>query len=219
MTEKEWLKSNDAIAMLQFLKGKKVATPRKLCLFTCARLRGLLSDQPPVLALIEIAEQFVEGPVSIEERRSALAKFKTIQDLRTPILDLRSLRLNLVRHCLTVSLAGYGAEMEWWHYATGAATCSKAEPEAARQAATLLRETFLTPLIRRVPRIPPSWLTTNVVSLGQAIYDQRAFDQMPILADALEDAGCTNEEVLAHARGEGPHVRGCWLIDLLLDKE
>src|SRR5271154_6347791 len=85
MTETEWLKSNDAIAMLKFLKGKSVATPRKLCLFTCARLRGLLSDQPPVLDLIEVAEQFVEGPVSVEERRSALAKFEA----RSAFADIR----------------------------------------------------------------------------------------------------------------------------------
>ena len=64
-----------------------------------------------------------------------------------------------------------------------------------------------------------SWLTTNVVSLAQTIYDQRRFQDMPILADALEDAGCTNQEVLAHCRGEKPHVRGCWVVDLLLGKE
>jgi hypothetical protein len=62
----------------------------------------------------------------------------------------------------------------------------------------------------------PHWQTSTAIGLAQAIYDQRAFDRMPILADALEDAGCTNEEVLAHCRGEGPHVRGCWVVDMLL---
>jgi hypothetical protein len=54
--------------------------------------------------------------------------------------------------------------------------------------------------------------------MAQAIYDGRTFDQLPILADALEEAGCHNSDVLAHCRSEGPHVRGCWVVDLLLGK-
>jgi hypothetical protein len=56
------------------------------------------------------------------------------------------------------------------------------------------------------------------VQLACAIYDDRAFEQLPILADALEEAGCDNADILAHCRGPGPHVRGCWLVDLLLGK-
>jgi hypothetical protein len=55
--------------------------------------------------------------------------------------------------------------------------------------------------------------------LVQGLYDERAFDHLPILADALEEAGCTNADILNHLRGPGPHVRGCWVVDLLLDKE
>jgi hypothetical protein len=58
----------------------------------------------------------------------------------------------------------------------------------------------------------PSWLSWNdgtVVKMAQAIYDDRAFDRLPILADALEDAGCSDADILAHCRSEGPHVRGC----------
>ena len=55
--------------------------------------------------------------------------------------------------------------------------------------------------------------------LAQGIYDDRAFDRLPVLADALEEAGCTNAEILAHCREPGPHVRGCWALDLLLGKE
>jgi hypothetical protein len=55
--------------------------------------------------------------------------------------------------------------------------------------------------------------------MAQAIYDERAFDRLPILADALEDAGCTNADILGHCRGAGPHAKGCWVVDLLLGKE
>jgi len=63
-----------------------------------------------------------------------------------------------------------------------------------------------------------SWLTTTVVALASGIYDEKAFDRMPILADALQDAGCDNADVIAHCRSAGSHVRGCWLIDTLLGK-
>jgi hypothetical protein len=58
-----------------------------------------------------------------------------------------------------------------------------------------------------------------VVSLAWGIYDDRAFDRMPILADALQDAGCDDEQILDHCRGPGRHLRGCWVVDLVLAKE
>jgi hypothetical protein len=67
--------------------------------------------------------------------------------------------------------------------------------------------------------IDPRWRTSDVLGLARAIYDDRAFERMPILADALMDAGCENEEIIGHCRGEGPHVRGCWVVDLVLDKK
>jgi hypothetical protein len=54
--------------------------------------------------------------------------------------------------------------------------------------------------------------------MAQAIYNERGFDRLPILGDALEDAGCTDRDILDHCRGPGPHVRGCWAVDLLLGK-
>ena len=61
--------------------------------------------------------------------------------------------------------------------------------------------------------------STDAVGVARAIYDDRAFDRLPILADALMDAGCDDEQILAHCRGPGPHVRGCWVVDLVLGKE
>ncbi|MBN9122373.1 MAG: hypothetical protein J0I06_25070 [Planctomycetes bacterium] len=78
-----------------------------------------------------------------------------------------------------------------------------------------MREVFGNPF--RPVDVSP-WLTSDVVALARGIYDERAFDRMPILADALQDAGCDNVNVLDHCRGPGEHVRGCWVIDLLLGK-
>jgi hypothetical protein len=83
--------------------------------------------------------------------------------------------------------------------------------------ASLLRDIAGNPF--RPVTISPTWQTANVVAIAQAIYDERGFDRLPILADALEDAGCTNVEILEHCRAGGEHVRGCWVVDLLLGKE
>jgi hypothetical protein len=68
------------------------------------------------------------------------------------------------------------------------------------------------------PSPDPRWQTSTVVDLATAIYNERAFDRMPILADALMNAGCDNDEIIAHCRDAGPHLRGCWVVDLLLGK-
>ena len=66
--------------------------------------------------------------------------------------------------------------------------------------------------------VDPRWLTSPVLILAQQMYDARDFAPLPILADALEEAGCDDADVLAHCRGSGPHVRGCWVVDLILGK-
>ena len=65
----------------------------------------------------------------------------------------------------------------------------------------------------------PDWRTTTAIQLAQQMYDSRDFSAMPILADALQDAGCDHADILDHCRGPGPHVRGCWVVDLVLGKE
>ena len=80
----------------------------------------------------------------------------------------------------------------------------------------ILRDIFGNPF--RPVSFAPAWRTDTAVSLARQMYESRDFSAMPILADALQDAGCTDEEVLGHCRGPGPHVRGCWVVDLLLGK-
>jgi hypothetical protein len=83
----------------------------------------------------------------------------------------------------------------------------------------LLLDIFGNPF-RPVP-IDPAWLRWQggtVVNLAHAIYDARQFENLPVLADALEEAGCANADILAHCHSDGPHVRGCWVVDALLGK-
>jgi hypothetical protein len=100
--------------------------------------------------------------------------------------------------------------------------------EAARFAGEYRDEEFQCVLVREIfgnpfhkVKVEPDWLvwkSSSVPRLAQAIYDDRAFERLPILADALEEAGCADAAILAHCRGPGPHVRGCWVVDLLLGK-
>jgi hypothetical protein len=62
------------------------------------------------------------------------------------------------------------------------------------------------------------WLTPDVVRLAREVYNDRDFDRMPLLGDALEQAGCTDAEILSHCRGPGPHAWGCWVVDSILGK-
>jgi hypothetical protein len=82
--------------------------------------------------------------------------------------------------------------------------------------AALLRDIFGNPF--RPVTANPSWITPKTRKLAQAIYDGSLFQDTPDLANALEDAGCMIREILDHCRGPGPHVRGCWVVDLVLGK-
>jgi hypothetical protein len=116
---------------------------------------------------------------------------------------------------------------DWAAVATGqAAAGGWAEADAVRakeriEQAALLRCLFGNPF-RSPPHLDPSWLTWNdciVKRLAEGIYEERAFDRMPVLADALEEGGCESEDLLRHCRERGlAHCRGCWVVDLLLNK-
>ena len=91
--------------------------------------------------------------------------------------------------------------------------------EERRQLAVILRDVIGNPF--RSVSVLPSWLAWNdgaIRKMAQAIYDGRAFDRLPLLADALEEAGCADADILSHCREPGEHVRGCWVVDLLLGK-
>ena len=92
----------------------------------------------------------------------------------------------------------------------------RAEISRYRAGVELLRAYHRCLLPGQVIDTDPAWLTSAVVGLARAIYDGRAFDLMPILADALQDAGCDNADILNHCRSGGVHVRGCRVVDLIL---
>lgn len=230
-TEDDWLTWARPRPMLCFL-GEK-ASPRKLRLFAvacCRRIWEYLPDEVNRTAVL-IAERFADGLANNEERLDALRRinatrpnddsdFVVIHTLEPDARDKGPAAANAnyadafdaakyaSRHCLHAVLP---QPLSWDD------NCDEIEAPHAVAQCELLQDIFGNPF--RPVTSDPAWLTSTVVSLSQAIYQERAFDCMPILADALEDAGCTIAEILEHCRQPGVHVRGCWLVDLLLCKE
>jgi hypothetical protein len=100
-----------------------------------------------------------------------------------------------------------GSDEEYWERDVG---------ESAAQA-RIVSDIFGNPF--RPVTFLSEWRNDTVLALARQMYEAREFSAMPILADALQDAGCDCDDVLAHCRGPGPHVRGCWVVDLVLGKE
>ena len=225
MTEAEWLACTDPQKMLAFLCGR--ASDRKLRLFACAccrRIWHLLSDERSRRA-VEVADCFADGLASREELTVARDTADRAHFEAPRSANFRS--LNAAPHTAEEDLSGSAAD---------AAVCAADAVEIAagggrrnecRQQVLLLCCIFGNPF-RPVP-LDPSWLTwhdATIPKLAQAVYEDREMPsghldttRLAILADALEDAGCTDPEILGHCRGPGPHMRGCWIVDLLLNKE
>jgi hypothetical protein len=217
MTEAEWLAcTNPAELIPRSRKGVRLST-RKVRLLCCAALRRvwhLLTVDGK--RSIEIAEHFADGRVDEQE---LLAKQVSIYrgNWADNGAHYAASSVQVFRSFARVAL----------RCAIGAASQHAAYPNEARKFENLEREAQLR-LIRDILHNPfrpvlvdRAWLEWNdgtVRRIAQAIYDERAFDRMPILADALEDAGCDNADILNHCRSGGEHVRGCWVVDLLLGK-
>jgi hypothetical protein len=234
MTEADWLACTDPQVMLALLHGK--ASDRKLRLFAAARCRLFRPDWDdwwPTREAVEAAEQLSDG----------LAPAGPLARLHLPWRDftrglsydttdptggstvLRPAHLGrLLVQVLSFPDAGSAAQGVLHDYLRSYFDGGwKDGPQERWAECQLLREVFGNPF--RPVAIPPAWQTSPVVALAQAAYEERALPagtldlaRLAVLADALEDAGCDQADLLSHLRGPGSHVRGCWVLDLLLGK-
>jgi hypothetical protein len=214
MTEPEWLACADPKPMLAFMRDK--ASERKLRLFAAACFRNLghlLPDSRQHRG-IELLDQMADGTATMAIRRTVTSDVRhalppcNFVAATTPSVDPYYVALMLYRALASSSAAGHAMQ----------ATAGLGDGVAEQgEQCGVVRDIF-GPMPFRPIVLAPSWLTPTVVLLAQTIYDDRAFDRIPALADALHEAGCDNEEILNHCRGPGPHVRGCWVVDLVLGK-
>jgi hypothetical protein len=219
MPEAGWVTSTDPDSMLRRCRPVIRDHPRKAYLFAvacCSRIWHLLTDQRS-RAAVETTARYVEGLVKEDELRSAAEAARAAH--------AEALRLKGKVGACAEWAAEFTASADARHaaeYASNFAYVAAGDglqsgPEHTAQS-HLIRCVFgLLPF--RLVAFNPVWRTSTVVALASQMYESRDFGAMPILADALQDAGCDNEDVLGHCRGPGPHVRGCWVVDLVLGKE
>jgi hypothetical protein len=221
MTEEEWLACTDLPRLIKFQRLK--ARPRKLRLFACAcarRLWGILADGPSRTA-IEVAERFADGEADEAELTAAYRESLHVW------VD--------AQHQLSALVSsGMGAVMDDARYAAlvisthAPQVCVSPDAPDRRKALGVQRacQRALFDCVFGNPFRPASFdsacRTPTVVSLARAAYDERLLPggeldphRLAVLADALEEAGAS-DEVVAHLRSPGPHVRGCWAVDLCL---
>ena len=233
MTEELWFNCNSPDAMLQELqerwrmhRTKSGRRRHRLFATACCRQIPGFATEPVPFALIEAVESYADGAISKAEMQIARDSYPCreftgiIREDFDPILRRRILSAHPREEFARQAFAAMAWErpsscVDCNHDAAAAIEGENMFVERRRQT-KYLRDIFGNPF-RPVP-LDPRWLTSTVVDLVQAIYDERAFDRMPILADALMDAGCDSDEIILHCRGDGPHVSGCWVVDLLLGK-
>jgi hypothetical protein len=243
----EWLTCGEVRQLLAAVR--ETASQRKMRLFACACCRAiwhLLSDSRNRHA-VETAEEFADGLCDEHQLAAANeASYGVYARTSAPGSGFADAAVGIARSSweaaqgATCAAMAYTEPLDAYRSAIIAAEQSElaasrsaledhppgpianyarraAEAAARASQADLAREVFGNPFRRLA--VSPAWLTSAVQRLAHGVYEERSFDCLPILADALEEAGCTEPEVLAHCRGPGPHVRGCWLVDLLLGKK
>jgi hypothetical protein len=209
--------------MLRWLRRQGRLTDRKARLFGCACCAVVwdLLEAGACRTTVELAERYADGRAEPQDLDSAgrMAYYPRCKGRRSARHEAHQATHAL----LTPDDAGRVLEfvvetVEQAHFlGLEERLTESAEPLPLP---ALLRCVF-SDASRPLPGVDPAWLIWNgglVRRIAEAAYDDRAFDRLLVLADALEAAGCGDAEVLGHLRGPGPHVRGCWAVDLLLGK-
>jgi hypothetical protein len=218
MTEDEWRSCADPERMIDELSAEWV--PRKYRLFACACVRRIwfYIHSPRWHHVIELAEQVADG-LALESELIALVSH--LRESHNPAVlaaeDASSADEDIDG---AAGACAYHAAEAVANFAgrRGTSAWDSARRQERSAQAQLVRCVFgLSPL--RPIEVPDSSLTPTAVSLAKNVYDNRDFERMPILADALEEAGCTNSDLLNHCRSDTPHARGCWVVDLILGKQ
>jgi hypothetical protein len=203
------------VAEVEFMSGlprrvvvqaRKLKDERRRLRHLCEVIRPHLSmfSRPVVLLVVDLIDHYLAGESSDAHLRRAQA-LMTAFDWSQESLPATPLGRDLMAAARAIGLPSSEAvdfRFPLLH-------------DLDRQA-TLLRDIHGNPF--RPIAFSPAWRTAATLGLAQGMYESRDFAGMPVLADALEEAGCESADVLAHCRGPGPHVRGCWVVDLVLGK-
>jgi hypothetical protein len=208
-TRVEWESGVDPDRLLSIVRGQ--ASDRKLRLFACACCRRFVDqlDHEHDRLAVRVGERIADAGVDGQEHEEARLLHCDL-DLAAPDAHHAASQAVSAAVAFAANRPGRGKGNSGW---------GRAAAEERRALCDLLRDILGNPF--RPKSAEPSWLALNqgaVLQMAQAIYKERTFDCMPILADALEEAGCSDGEILGHCRHAHGHVFGCWVVDLLLAK-
>jgi hypothetical protein len=236
MTEQEWLACTEPHTMLEFLRSR--ASDRKLRLLACAYCRTLFPFNLDRYSrnAVKTAERYADGEASPEKLRFAEGSARRSAQVRErrhrhedPDVEHPE---DIALYAVLVALSEDPSQLTWGlrsiHW-----TLSLLRQQSGVSQSPMIDLAFHRDIIGPLPFRPvalnPAWLSwhdATIPQLARAVYEDRGLPsghlgnhRMAILADALEDAGCTDQDILGHLRGPGPHVRGCFAVDLLLGKE
>lgn len=227
MTEAEWLTCCVPEQLLDQLGTALSVRKARLFAVACCRSIWHLLDDGPARRAVEVSERLADGDATNSERRAAALATEghrgtyywaeAAASCAVGTLPPRILRLALQHATHGVSDAAVPRAPGQVLTNDQEATRARARDTESAIQAGLLRDIAGSPF--RPPQFSPSWRTSTVVALAAQMYETRDFSTMPILGDALQDAACDNDEVLNHCRAQSVHVRGCWVVDLVLGKE
>jgi hypothetical protein len=212
MAETKWFRSAEALAMADLVPRLSARRER---LLACALARLVWADllDRRSRRAVEIAEQFAEGAAT--ERQLRLAKGRAHR-VGADMSGRPPEAQRIMEACVASLCAAPEPGFTAWVCET-LTMIFAGKPDRLRMVADLVRE--VTDSVSRPVVFAPAWRTDTAIALAQQMYDARDFSAMPILADALQDAGCDNEHILTHCRDtKATHVRGCWVVDLVLSK-
>jgi hypothetical protein len=230
-TERAWLASTDPASLLVTLGSKRMPRKRRLIAVACCRRVLDQMPGPESRLAVEVGERFADGEATPVE---LLQAYQLAQQVAMARLE----------HCRHLSGVDQATCWTIWRLVYAAQQCcaaSKADQavtdlimyalrlgrDEERQAGVamseLIRDIVGNPF--RLSAVDPAWRTVDVNGLAHAAYQERTLPsgtldpaRLAVLADALEEAGCTSTDLLSHCRDGGVHVRGCWVLDLLLAK-
>ncbi|QDU23087.1 hypothetical protein [Urbifossiella limnaea] len=204
MTEAEWAACHDPRQLLDYHRMKRDPRRLRLLAVACARLIPPTALPPQLGPVIDVAERFADGT-------APRAEFLAARRL------VRAAGRRTSEYTLAHRVLGWLADdsLEGQSMAI-TVTRDLSGPGGAAAECDLTRCAFGNPF--RTITFDPVWRTEAVVGLATGVAADRAFDRLPVLADALEDAGCADADVLGHCRGPGPHALCCWVVDGVLGK-
>lgn len=220
MLEDDWKDTQEPSLLIN--RGVKSRRKKRLVAAACVRRVLRFLPDPRFEWTVNEAERFADGeidwPAMLEVRKAFRVARKALGSQTSETVKRALKAVERLTDQETILVEASLEECSWAMGAEAAEACEDDEKAAEREKEAQF-ELLLDVEARSVKRFAPGWRTTTVMVLAGSIYADRKFQLLPDLGTALEKAGCRSSEILDHCRGDRPHVRGCWVVDLVLGKK